>query len=335
MNILFHCPTKFDLNSISNSKLGGIETLNLELCNNLSTKDYNIYLSTICKKVIKRKNLTNLPISKLKKENHNYNFDYIVSSNDPNIFNLFRNSKKILWMHNTLAIEKALRKKKLLSILKNKITAVFVSKYLERKTSNLYFFNKKIIIPNFLSNKFIVEKRNYKRKNNFIWSVQREKGLKETLDTWVNYIYPKNKKTKLFIFGIDKSKYRKSKNYYKKYNIIFFGRVKKNKLKRTYKTSLGMICLGYDETFCLNAIEANACGLPVITFGETALKDIIKNNYNGFIVKDYKSLSFKILELINKNQTNKNKYINNSIKSSKKYHFNKIRKKWIKLFNTK
>ena len=57
MNILFHCPTKFDLNSISNSKFqqGGIETLNLELCNNLSSKDYNIYLSTICKKVIKRK----------------------------------------------------------------------------------------------------------------------------------------------------------------------------------------------------------------------------------------------------------------------------------------
>ena len=96
-----------------------------------------------------------------------------------------------------------------------------------------------------------------------------------------------------------------------------------------------MICLGYDETFCLNAIEANACGLPVITFGETVFKDMIKNNYNGFIVKDYKSLSFKVLELINKNQTNKNKYINNSIMSSKKYHFNKIKKKWIKLLNTK
>ena len=335
MNILFHCPTKFDLNSIGNSKLGGIETLNLELCNNLSSKDYNIYLSTVCKKVIKRKNLTNLPISKLEKENHNYNFDYIVSSNDPNVFNLFRNSKKILWMHNTLAIEKALRKKKILSILKNKITAVFVSKYLENKTSNLYFFNKKIIIQNFLSNKFITKKCNYKRKNNFIWSVQRERGLLETLNIWINYVYPKNKQTKLFIFGIDKSKFRKLKDYYKKYNIIFLGRVKKNQLRRVYETSLGMICLGYDETFCLNAIEANACGLPVITFGKTALKDIIKNNYNGSIVKNYKSLSNKILELINNDQLTKNKYINNSIKSSKKYHFNKIEKKWVKLFNNK
>ena len=55
MNILFHCPIKFDLNSIGNNKLGGIETLNLELCKNLSSKYYNIYLSTICKKVIKKK----------------------------------------------------------------------------------------------------------------------------------------------------------------------------------------------------------------------------------------------------------------------------------------
>ena len=38
---------------------------------------------------------------------------------------------------------------------------------------------------------------------------------------------------------------------------------------------MGMICLGYDETFCLNALEANSCGLPVITFGKTALNEMI------------------------------------------------------------
>ena len=307
MKILFYCPFKFSLKSKNIKSLGGIESLNLELTKYLSNTNNKIYLATFCNNESRKKNLINLPISKLKRENHNYNFDYVISSNDPNIFDLFKNSKKILWMHNTLAIEKALRKKKLLSILKNKITAVFVSRYLERKTSNLYFFNKKIIIPNFLSNKFIIKKCNYKRKNNFIWSVQREKGLKETLNMWVNFVYPKNRKTKLFIFGINKSKFIKLKDYYKKYNIIFVGRVKKNILKKTYKTSLGMICLGYDETFCLNAIEANACGLPVITFGETALKDIIKNNYNGLIVKDYRSLSLKILELLNKDQLIKKK----------------------------
>ena len=42
-----------------------------------------------------------------------------------------------------------------------------------------------------------------------------------------------------------------------------------------------MICLGYDETFCLNAIESFACGLPIITFGHTAVAEI-SNKKNSF-----------------------------------------------------
>ena len=53
-----------------------------------------------------------------------------------------------------------------------------------------------------------------------------------------------------------------------------------------------MICLGYDETFCLNALEANSCGLPVLTFGKSALNELILNNYNGFVVNNFKDLSF-------------------------------------------
>ena len=94
-----------------------------------------------------------------------------------------------------------------------------------------------------------------------------------------------------------------------------------------------MICLGFDETFCLNAIEANACGLPVITFGKTGLKELIKDNYNGLIVKDYKSLSLKIINLINKKDNIKKKFILNSISNSKKYSFNIIEKKWTNLLS--
>ena len=89
-----------------------------------------------------------------------------------------------------------------------------------------------------------------------------------------------------------------------------------------------MICLGYDETFCLNAIEANACGLPVITFGKTGLKELIKDNYNGLIVEDYKSLSSEIIKLINKKDNVKKKFILNSISNSKKYNFDIIEKNW-------
>ena len=94
---------------------------------------------------------------------------------------------------------------------------------------------------------------------------------------------------------------------------------------------MGMICLGYDETFCLNALEANSMGLPIISFGYSALNEIIKNNYNGFIIKDYNQLSNKIISIINFNNSYRNKIINNSSLFSKKFDRYIILKKWLKI----
>ena len=90
-----------------------------------------------------------------------------------------------------------------------------------------------------------------------------------------------------------------------------------------------MICLGYDETFCLNALEANACGLPIITFGHTALKDFTFNNKNGYFVNNYDDLANKINDLCN-SKINKD-IINDSYNYSKKFDIDKVVNKWINL----
>ena len=103
----------------------------------------------------------------------------------------------------------------------------------------------------------------------------------------------------------------------------------KEKLRNLYNKSLAMICLGYDETFCLNALEANASGLPILTFGETALKDYSINNYNSYILNNFDELSKKIIFISNKN-INKKIIINSTI-NAKRYQLNKIVKLWINL----
>ena len=331
MNILFYCPFKFNIKSKKLLSLGGIESLNYELSNELSKRKFNIYLATYCEKKIKRKNLINIPINNIIDNKNNINFDIIVSSNDPNIFNKFKDAKKILWLHNTLSIEKSIRKKKFFSIISNKITAVYVSKYLREKTTKLFFFNKNLVINNFLSKNFIVQRLKLKRKKIIVWSVQREKGLKETINMWIENIYHNNTKLNFYILGVDKKKYKDKKKYFKNYNIYFLGRRSKNELRNIYSKSLAMICLGYDETFCLNALEANACGLPFFTFGHTALKNYSKNNFNSYIVKDYNDLAKKICLISKHNKINK-KMILNSHKATKEYRIEKILKLWIKLF---
>ena len=329
MNILFYCPFKFSIDSKNIASLGGIESLNIDLCKELAKNKLKIFLATYTTQKIKKNGVTNIPIKEIIGEKNKVNFDVIVSSNEPNIFNYYQNSKKILWLHNTLSIEKAFRKKKLISILKNKITVVFVSEYLKNKTSNFYLFNKKIIIKNFLSKRFISKKIKFKRKPIFVWSVQRKKGLQEMINIWINKIYPLNKKIRFYVFGINKSDFEKKFQHYRKKNIFFFGRVSKNKLKHFYDQSSGMICLGFDETFCLNALEANSCGLPILTFGKTALKDLSINNYNSFLLRNYDEISKKILS-ISRNGLEK-RMIKNSVNHSKKYRVEKIIRKWVQI----
>lgn len=331
MKILFYCPFKFDSISYKKKFLGGIETLNLDLSIELAKKGHKVYLATFCSKIKSHKNFKNIPITKINSQSEYKNFDLVISSNDSTIFNKFKKSKKILWMHNKLSIEKAFRKRKLIPILRNKITAIFVSKYLKAKTTNLYFFQKKIIISNFLSKIFYKKKKNIKRKPIFVWSVQRQKGLNETIKMWINKIYSINKEARFYIFGVDKLKSNFSKKYLQSKNIYFFGKVPKNKLINIYKHSTAMICLGYDETFCLNALEANSCGLPVLSFGKTALKELIKNNHNGFKVNTFNDLAKKIHFLLTTVEKNKRRLINNSMNYSSKFKLNKILPYWLKL----
>ena len=331
MNILFYCPFKFSLRSKNIKSLGGIESLNIQLTKHLSNSKNKIYLASFCNKKFKKNNLVNIPITELKNKKFNVRFDKIISSNDPNIFNYLKNSKNFLWLHNKLPIEKAFRKKKFFSIIRNKITAIFVSNYLLKKTTNFYNFKQKLVIPNFLDPSFSDIKSSTQKKPYFIWSVQRNKGLEEVIDIWINDINPKYKKFKLFIFGINKTnlgKYNLKK--LSNFNIFYKGRVNKSILINFYKKSMGMICLGYDETFCINAIESYACGMPIITFGHTALAEI-SNKMNSFKLLNYKDISRRIIQIATMDLKTRTKMSLYCINFSRKYQLNFIFDKWLKL----
>jgi len=306
--ILFYIDNKKSLNS---KKLGGIESLNVDLYNQIKKINNKTFLSNKITKQIKKKE-----------------WDYIISSNDAKVFNKIKCKNKILWLHNKLQIEKAIRKKQILPILFNKITAVFNSKYLKNNTSPLYNFQNKLVISNFLTKDFYNLKNNFKRKPNFIWSVQRSKGLDKIVDEWIDKIYLKNNKLKLYIFGIQNpniNKYNLKK--LERFNIYFKGRVNKNELKKYYQKSMAMICLGYDETFSLNVLESFSCGLPVITFGYTAVSELV-NIRNSFMLKKYSNLSNIVFRISEHKYKKKLMISNYCINFSKNFYIDKQFHKW-------
>ena len=295
----------------NSNNLGGIEILNYELFNYLKKK-HDIILS-----------------NKISKKISNSYWDIVISSNDARIFNQIKTKRKILWFHNKLQLEKAFRKKQLFSLLFNNIEAIFVSKYLNKNTSRLYNFSKRTVIPNFLPS--IFEKKNFSKnkknkKNLFVWSVQRKLGLDELINVWKKKIYSLNSNCELHIFGVN---YKNNKLV--KYNIFCHGKIPRQKLLNFYKKSIGMICLGYDETFCLNAIEAMKMGLPIVSLGKTALNEIIEDKKNGYLTDNIDNIDKPIFNLINLDTPSRNSLSKYCIKFASNYSSNFIFKHWEKL----
>lgn len=314
-NILFYIDNK---KSLKSKNLGGIESLNVDLYNYVKKTNNKTFLS-----------------NKVTSEIINKQWDYVISSNNAQIFDKITCKKKILWLHNKLQIEKAIRKNQILSILFNDITAVFNSNYLKNNTSRLYNFQNKLVISNFLTKDFLNLKNNFARKPFFVWSVQRSKGLDEVLDVWIEKIYPNNEKLKLYIFGIQDPRIKRfNLTKLEKYNIFYKGRVNKNILKMYYKKSMAMICLGYDETFSLNVLEGFSCGLPMITFGYTAVGELI-NKKNSFILKKYSNLSNLVFRIYKLNNKKRNMISNYCINFSKRFYIHKQFYKWKKLLRLK
>ena len=93
-----------------------------------------------------------------------------------------------------------------------------------------------------------------------------------------------------------------------------------------------MLHPGYDETFCISALEALASGLPVITFNRTALAERVVNNVNGYIVATFEDMAAKAINLA-ANKSQLSKLSNNAIKSSKKFSWNNVAHTWNKYLN--
>jgi glycosyltransferase involved in cell wall biosynthesis len=235
-------------------------------------------------------------------------------------------------MHNELQIEKSLRKKEFLPIILNKPHVVFVSSYLKQLTTSLYPFKSKTIIPNGCSELFLNNKRNKNIKPIFIWTVKRDRGLDEIIDIWCQIIFKKLPLAELHVHGLNVPKKKNINIDYDKFNIKFFGVVSRGFLANKYKYSNAMLHPGYDETFCISALEALASGLPVITFNRTALAERVVNNVNGYIVETFEEMAAKAINLaVNKSQLSK--LSNNACKSSKKYCWKNVALKWNKYLN--
>lgn len=109
-------------------------------------------------------------------------------------------------------------------------------------------------------------------------------------------------------------------------NIMIFPFMDKQKLVEIYNCSDMLVFPTFSESLGLVALEAMACGTPVIGSNIPPLNEYINDGKNGllFRVNDYIDLSEKIIYYSKLTNEEKKRYINNCIKTASLYDAEKI-----------
>lgn len=301
LRIVFFCHyPRFDISSANLDSLGGIENTNVLLARELGRRGHKVVLATPTDRVVEEPGLTNVPIDSFR-TGASQTFDVAISSNDARIFRLNPARSKVLWLHNPMYLDKAVRKGQLTAYLQTRPHVVFPSHYLGRVTSGLFPFASRTTIPHGIDPQFLEPGRETttEREPVVVWASQPQRGLDMTLSTWVRLIHPKSPRAEFHVYGCDASHSRHDPAALKAANVHFRGRVARRALTSAYDRALAMIYPGaHDETFCLAVVEANARGLPLITLGRGCLSERVNHGVNGFVARSEQEVADATLNIL-------------------------------------
>lgn len=221
---------------------------------------------------------------------------------------------------------------------KNLDYIVVISKYHEEMYNN-WFKNQKVKIVRIENLLDENQNRVSKLNNNAIIAAGRFNYIKDfkTLIEIMKYATKTNKNLKLYLLGDGEEKkfiLSKIKEYNLEKNIIMPGFVNSQEVQEYMLKSDVYIMTSIKECFPMVLLEANQCGLPIISFDIlSGPHEIVQNNKTGYLIRERNAelMAKKINELIN-DKVKLIKFGKNAIEYSKKFNVETIIKKWIKLF---
>jgi glycosyltransferase involved in cell wall biosynthesis len=184
--------------------------------------------------------------------------------------------------------------------------------------------NKIVVIPNATNFKISKTKKRESVKNIlFVGRLSVEKNVLKLVEA---FSLLKNKDIVLNIVG-EGEKREEIENLIKKKslkNIILHGRKEKQDLVKMYNKADIFLLPSEYECFSSTLLEAMATGTPIIASDVQGTRSVVKNNYNGLLIKPTpEKIAESIKKLIEHPQLRK-KLANNGLKEVKKYSWDKI-----------
>jgi len=255
-----------------------------------------------------------------------YKFDIIHSHMVLPFGYIFRNfkCKKIITAHGGDVYGSRLYEKYFIKIaLKKADKIITVSKFFEDLLKKEWKISS-IVIPNAVDTSLFKIKKIIKEKNSvlFVGRYIEMKGIKELLSVANSLPH-----YKFYFVGTGHLNH-----LIKGKNIVNLGFKHKEELVRLYNVCEIGVFPSYCESFGITALEAIACGCPVVVTPK-GFSEFIEDEKEGLIIpkKDEVALKEAIIELM-KNKKLRKQMSKNGIKKAKQYDWSKIIKQYYKLY---
>lgn len=258
---------------------------------------------------------------------NNLSVDAKILKNKKELKNLIKNSDETV-ITNSLYISNLLGKK---GNSKNKI--YYISDYLIDEDVNKIIKKTKNIdnVVSSLKSNYVLLNKKVNSKLTYIYDIVKENNINTDGLTPLVLCNTLNSYKRMLNI-LEQSKIEKA-NIVCNFNSI----VKNDKYKIYYNLSDKLykkanIFISIDNNIRLYILEAFSYKIPVITYNDLELKEIVSNNWDGYLVENEDRLITKIIAL-NSNENRKIIMSNNAIKKADKFSYLIVKEKWRKVVN--
>ncbi len=192
---------------------------------------------------------------------------------------------KITWMHNRTSLLRLIRRREFLAFAQRRPFIVALSQHHKRQIPVLLPRAALDVLPHGLGESFrAITQAVTPPSPRVIFLSQPYRGLSFLLKMWPD-VKASVPSAELHIFA-PKAEQLSQLAGRKIPGVFVRGAVAQPALAAELRQARLVAIPGHaDETFCLAAVEATACGVPVVTFGTGALAERVRHGATGFIVK--------------------------------------------------
>ncbi len=237
-------------------------------------------------------------------------------------------TKKVITCHGEdIILKEVIRKLFTKKALMKTDKIICISKYMQNVLKENYGLGSRLIY-NGINLDLFKKNINKKKETNLVLYVGRlilRKGIKE-----LSEVAKELKDVNFEIIGTGPL----NKYFVELSNVNIKGFIDKKDIVKEYNRATIAVFPSHFEPFGLVALEAMACGCPIIVTKKTGFQEFVKNNQEGVLInpKNIKQLKTNITRLLS-DKNKQDKLSKNGIEKAKEFSINSMSEKYLVLYS--